>query len=75
MEIRTKFKPNDYAYPIYLEGTEYKFFNSYICIDHIIITEHKIVCVSKWNEQFNEQDCFATKEEAQAECEKRNKGE
>ena len=72
MEIKTKFKPNDYAYPVYLEGTKYKSFNSYIHIDHIIITEYKTIYVSKWNEQFDEQDCFATKEQAQKECDKRN---
>lgn len=50
MEIKTKFKPNDYCYPIFLIETE-------------------------WNEEFNEKDCFVTQAEAQAECDRRNKGE
>ena len=72
MEIKTKFKPNDHCYPIFLVGAEYRAFCSAICIDHIIIFESNIVYVSKWNEQFNEKDCFATKEKAQAECRRRN---
>lgn len=72
MEIKTKFKPNDHCYPICLIGTEYKAFSSPICIDYIRITETQVFYISKWNEQFNEQDCFTTKEEAQKECDKRN---
>ena len=72
MEIRTKFKPTDFCYPVFLVETEYKAFKRPICIDHIRITETQVFYISKWNEDFNERDCFATKEEAIKECERRN---
>ena len=72
MEIRTKFKPNDYAYPIFLIGTEYKAFSSPIRINYIRITKTQVFYISKWNEEFKEENCFATKEEAQKECDLRN---
>lgn len=72
MKIETKFKPNDYCYPIFLIGTEYKAFKSPICIDHIRVTETQVFYISKWNEEFNEQDCFKTKEEAEQECRRMN---
>jgi len=71
-KIEIKFKPNDYCYPIFLIGTKYKAFSSPICIDHIRITETQVFYISKRNEEFNERDCFDTKENAQNECNKRN---
>lgn len=71
-KIEIKFKPNDYCYPIFLIGTKYKAFSSPICIDHIQITETQVFYISKRNEEFNERDCFDTKENAQNECNKRN---
>ena len=77
MEIRTKFKPKDKIWAIETINGRYFIAGIFIVTDikqdknlGIIYKAYRLQ--RKWNFQFLEQDCFATKEEAQKECERRN---
>lgn len=79
MEIRTKFNIGDVVYivAIPLGAT---FYCAYDKDTIIAINTYNGICnvieyCFKNYSPKKEQDCFATKEEAQAECDKRNKGE
>lgn len=84
MEIRTKFKPKDKIWAIgYVEGTEYKedkakqtkiwcVEDEPIQIAYIVVNDDGITYYTMDTEYHNEEDCFATKEEAQKECDRRN---
>ena len=77
MEIETKFKVGDCIYVVD-KLCDYRVIR--IRVSEIIITAKDIYYVDYENiapngyecERYNEQDCFASKEEAQKECERRN---
>lgn len=80
MEIRTKFNVRDKICVIdYFDKWEVKWVNVKITgIEILIKGKNKTVIYnidSLIYGGYNEQYCFATKKEAQAECDKRNKGE
>lgn len=73
MEIKTKFDVGDRIYPIRYFNDEKKFCREKdFIVDAINInTEKEIQYFDGWF-YYNEINCFATKEEAQKECDKRN---
>ena len=79
METRTKFKPKDKIWAIETINGRYFIAGNFIVTD---IKQDKNLGViykvdrlqRKWSFQFLEQDCFISKEKAQKECDKRNKG-
>ena len=88
MEIRTKFKPKDKVWVLNcITGTEYKkdkvkstelWFEEEVTINcvKVVLWKDGILIRYAIEEdnciEFREQNCFATKEEAQKECERRN---
>ena len=79
MEIKTKFNINDEVWFIDMEHDKW-----FIFTDHthkIKAIEISVVEGNYYEVEYigfyymREEDCFATKEQAQAECDKRNKGE
>lgn len=80
MEIKTKFNVRDKICVIdYFEKWSIKWVNVTITGIQILIKEKyryvKYEIDSLIYGGYNEEYCFATKEQAQAECDKRNKGE
>ena len=81
MEIRTKFKPKDKIWVvIWSVGYHIEERTVYEIIimgkDNIYYTDEKFFSANGYElERYDENSCFATKEKAQAECDKRNKGE
>lgn len=88
MEIRTKFKPKDKIWVLNcITGTEYKkdkakstelWFEEEVTISGVKVVLWKDGILVRYaieedkSIEFWEQNCFATKEEAQKECDRRN---
>ena len=91
MKIETKFNVGDKVYCINkIDGTKYQNGQATkTSVWFIEVEEGNVMWFTIGNmtgkisityaiektEGYNEEDCFSTKEEAQAECDKRNKGE
>lgn len=80
MEIKTKFKQGDKVYCIEYKSSkcddcvreENEIFKSYRVKEGIIKLVENVAIITTDNRYIYKQDCFATKEEAQKECDKRN---
>ena len=91
MEIKTKFNINDKVFAITtvfnekkddfewaVEHTQRIIKRVGVCFDdyEVVITYHTQYSDGSWCiSYYNEKNIFATKEQAQAECDRRNKGE
>lgn len=78
MEIKTKFQLYERVYPIEFDKRLNKwvvipyFLDDNLCtINSFIVNQSNIYCSLEIN-IFDEKDCFATEEQAQEECDKRN---
>ena len=84
MEIRTKFKPKDKIWLIdydsengswFVRGS-YKIWKIFVQVfNDTQDIQYGLLRDDNYYWYMQEKNCFATKEEAQAECDKRNKGE
>lgn len=73
MKIETKFGVGDVSWVVEEADDNGIYFVNSIEIFEILITKNNIYYRDSINEElFNEKDCFATKEEAQAEADRRN---
>ena len=84
MDIKTKFKLKDKIWAIRKQNKLWVLYKRQFIIVGFAITpnywsstkkEKKEVIFKNFRKSKDIKDCFATKEEAQAECDKRNKGE
>ena len=81
MEIKTKFNVGDKIFYIYEMFKGVWRVSSIVEVSYIKIFEKDKLVYAVFENDFlpiifvEEENCFATKEEAQAECDKRNKGD
>lgn len=83
MEIRTKFNVGDKIFVVYLNSSKYYCVTSIKVYEitirsnnYIIYSADETLSYSRYDlNGYDEKDCFATKKEAQKECNRRNKGE
>ena len=84
MEIRTKFSYNDLIWLIdydsengiwFVSGSFYIWKILIQVVSENIDIQYGLLRDNNYYWYMKEQNCFATKEQAQAECDKRNKGE